>query len=133
MRMLLIALVASLVCGCAAQERDRAKTDAVEDFIEVAELEEQDVVRMPEQYSYDILSDRYVIVKTRKTRHLVQFRRRCLELYETRPEPDFPQERNTLRARFDTIRGCRIEKIYPIEPGQADELEELGKAPGETS
>ena len=35
-----------------------------------------------------------------------------------------------LRARFDTIRGCRIHEIYPLQDGEADELEGVGGSLG---
>ena len=33
-----------------------------------------------------------------------------------------------LYAGADTFRGCRIKAIYALEPGQADELREIGRA-----
>ena len=46
-------------------------------------------------------------------------------------QPDIRYDSSVLRARFDTLRGCRIDKLYAIEPGQADELRNLGWAPGD--
>ena len=57
--------------------------------------------------------------------------RDCRELDEFRVTPDYRREANLLRARFDTIRGCHIGKIYAVDKGQAQELENLGDAPGD--
>ena len=131
MRALMLALTGALILGCATQDR-RPVTDAVDDYVKVAELEELDVVRTTstDQFNYDELSDEYIILKTRRDYYLAKFVRRCSELRDTRPTPDIRREPNTLRARFDTIRGCRIENIYAIDKAQAEELKQLGYAPG---
>ena len=128
---LLFALVILVLqAGCAAR-KDPAVSVAVEDFIAVAQLEELDKIRTRNDYSWEYLSERFIIVKTRDGEYLLRFQRRCRELYEVPVQPDIRFEPNLLRARFDTIRGCRIDKLYAIEPGQADELRQLGWAPGD--
>ena len=128
---LLFALVILVLqAGCAAR-KDPAVSVAVEDFIAVAQLEELDKIRTRNDYSWEYLSERFIIVKTRDGEYLLRFQRRCRELYEVPVQPDIRFEPNLLRARFDTVRGCRIDKLYAIEPGQADELRQLGWAPGD--
>ena len=128
---LLFALVILVLqAGCAAR-KDPAVSVAVEDFIAVAQLEELDKIRTRNDYSWEYLSERFISVKTRDGEYLLRFQRRCRELYEVPVQPDIRFEPNLLRARFDTIRGCRIDKLYAIEPGQADELRQLGWAPGD--
>jgi len=130
-RTTLLALTIALLAACAVHDGPTV-TDAVEDFIAVAELEDQSSIRTSDQYTYSVLSDQYIVLKTRKEYYLVQFARRCREL-EDRPvavTPDIRYDHNKLRARFDTIRGCRIDRIFRIEKVQAEELESLGKAPG---
>ena len=132
MKGMLAALVATLLIACASQP-DTSADDAVDDFIVVSELKELDTVRMREQFHHTNLSENYIILRTRKERYLVKFQRRCRELNETKVKPDLRFERNTLRAGFDTIRGCRIDRMYAIDESQAQELVHLGKAPGEDS
>ena len=64
----------------------------------------------------------------------MEFRQRCFALYDSsRITPDVRREGNIIRARFDTIRGCSIDKIYTIDEAQALELEQLGDAPGDAT
>ena len=128
--LLLAFVIFALQAGCAAR-KDPKVSVAVEDFIAVAQLEELDKIRTRNDYSWEYLSERFIIVKTRDGEYLLRFQRRCRELYEVPVQPDIRFEPNLLRARFDTIRGCRIDKLYAIEPGQADELRQLGWAPGD--
>jgi len=130
MKGILAALMATLLIACASQPDTRVN-DAVDDFIVVSELKEQDTVRMREQFHHTNLSEHYIILRTRKEKYLVKFQRRCRELNEREVKPDVRFERNTLRAGFDTIRGCRIDRMYAIDESQAQELVHLGKAPGE--
>ena len=120
----------TLHMGCAARQ-DPLVTEAVEDFVVVAELEELDKIRTRLGYSWDYLSEEFIIVKTRDGEYLVRFRRKCRELNQYPVQPDIRYDDSALRSRTDTIRGCHIGAIYAIEPGQADELRHLGEAPGE--
>lgn len=130
--MLFVSIGFVVQAGCAARQDPKVSL-AVEDFIAVAELEELDKIRTRNDYSWDYLSERFIIVETRDGEYLVRFPRLCRELNEVPVQVDIRHDSNTLRSRFDTIRGCRIDKIYAIEPGQADELRNLGRAPGEGS
>ena len=125
-----ILVLTVLLSGCATSS-DPGITDAVDDYIRVAELMPQDQIRTDRDYSYRVISRRYVIVTTRREAFLVEFVRDCRELDEFQVTPDYRHDANLLRARFDTIRGCRIGKIYAVDKGQADELENLGDAPGD--
>jgi hypothetical protein len=123
-------IVCALLGACAAQPQ-QDQSDAVKDFIEVNELTEVSVIRTMKQYEYDRLSDGYVIVEANRKFYLVQLFGRCREISDTEVSPDFRRDSKALRAGEDTIRGCRIQKIYPIEDVQAQELENIGEAPGE--
>lgn len=129
-RVLLLAWLIIVLQGCVTRQ-DPKVSAAVEDFIVAAELEELELIRTRNDYSWEYLSDRFVIIETRDGEYLLSFARRCRELYEVPVQPDIRYDSNVLRARFDTLRGCRINKLYAIEPGQADELRNLGWAPGE--
>ncbi len=126
----LTALMGALLVACASQTEPTV-SNAVADFIVVSELEEMDTVKTREQFSYKYLSERYVILQMRRENYLVQFSRRCRELNEPYVTPDIRFDGNVLRAGFDTIRGCRIDKMFAIDDAQAQELIYLGKAPGE--
>lgn len=130
MRAILLTLASALLLACAAQQATDTTT-AVRDFIAVNELGEKNTIRITDQYSYSALNDTHIILTTRREHFLVQFRRRCRELEDSWATPDIRYDHNKLRARFDTIRGCRIEKIFPIDQAQAEELTHLGQAPGE--
>lgn len=120
--------VALTVAACATTE-DRL-TPAIEDFISVSELEEVDQIRHRDTLHYEELNEKFLILKSRKDEYLIEFIRRCVELRDNqRITPDVRYESNVLRSRFDTIRGCRIAAIYPINKGQADELRALGDSP----
>ena len=106
---------------------------AFEDFIEVGELEDTKEIRYRTDIHYEYLNEHYVLMKTRREQYLVKFARRCSELNDQfTVRPDYRREANVIRARFDTVRGCRIDKIYPVNDGQAEELKSLGDAPGAT-
>jgi len=124
----------ALVLGACATGYDEREIEAVRDYIAAAQLEELDSIRYFQQLSYRVVNDQFVTVPTRTGDYLVEFARICRELRELRFRPDMVDVRDdnrTLRARFDTIRGCRIEKIYAITEAQRDEIEEIGDAPGD--
>ena len=115
-----------------ASTSDQHITDAVADFIQVAELTPKDSIRTRRGYNYTVISERYVVLKSHNDYYLAEFTRDCRELNDqTRVPPDYRYDANVLRARFDTIRGCRIAKLFTIEEWQAEELETLGDAPGD--
>ena len=127
----LVMLGVSLLGACATTDRQQV-TDAIDDFIQVAELEEVDTIRTSstEQVNYDELSYEYIILRTRRDYYLAKFVRRCYELRDRMPTPDVRHDPNTLQARFDTIRGCRIGNIYAIDKAQAEQHDYHGRAPG---
>ncbi len=48
----------------------------------------------------------------------------------TRVTPDFRYDHNVMRRGTDTLRGCRIDKIYRLTEAQALEIEVLAKPVG---
>jgi hypothetical protein len=124
-----IVLIAALLAGCANVAKEQgavAKNDAVEDYIIAAELPEVDMMRTTDQLRHKVITDRYIILSDRKTNHLITFNRRCRELREFVVTPDIRHDKNRLRSRFDTYRGCAIGAMYEINAGQAKELLDLG-------
>ncbi|MGB5510875.1 MAG: DUF6491 family protein [Woeseiaceae bacterium] len=129
MKLLATVFLLILFAGCATSSESEI-SNAVSDYIKVAELEEQDSIRTMGDYRHRIISQRYVTVEANTENYLVEFTRRCHELTQQMITPDIRYEKNILRSRFDTIRGCRIGRIYAIDKGQAEELRNLGEAPG---
>ena len=136
MKYFLYALGLTLIAGCAGQdEKDDPSTQdiaqAVRDFIELRELEEVDSMRSGMHDGWTQIDDTFIIYSARKDTYLVEFARRCYELRDnTRITPDKRWDANTIRARFDTIRGCRIHRIYALTEAEVAELENIGEAPG---
>jgi len=135
-QLLLVSLVAAL-CACAAQDgsqretTEKIKNQAIIDFINVRELTEVDKIRSTERDGWDSLTMTYIIYKARRDRYLVEFARPCYELRDnTEVTPDLRANANVIRAKFDTLRGCRIARLYTLNKDEADELKNLGEAPG---
>jgi hypothetical protein len=129
--LLLPALSVVFLLPACATRQDNDISAAIEDFIAVAGLEPLDKVRTRGDYSYDYLSDRFIIIETRDGEYLARFQRLCRELNELPVQPDIRYDDSMLRSRFDTIRGCHIHSLYAIERGQADELRNIGRVPGD--
>lgn len=123
-------LAVALVLGACATARPKIDKEAVEDFVSVRGLEEVDKIRTDTRDGYYELNNYYVIYQTGRGDFLFEFSRRCWELDEQRVTPDDRWDGNTIRARFDTLRGCRISKIYGLTETDADELKQLGEPPG---
>lgn len=123
---LLVTLVAALG-ACAANEERKEETEAIDDFISANELEDARVIslRQMETYRHEMLGDYYALVSTKNGEYLVKFFMRCFEFEPSKPRPDVRRNANALIAGEDTIRGCRIEAVYPIDTGQRDELRQM--------
>ena len=87
-------------------------------------------IRTDTSNSWEELNNYYLIYKARRAEYLVEFTRKCWELDDQRIIADKRWDARTIRARFDTIRGCRIGKIYALTEGESLELRELGETPG---
>ncbi len=131
-RACLLAIIA--VGGCSMTPQTPREIEAVRDFVVAAELEEVTEIRLSRQMSYTHLNVRFVTIPTRRGDYLVEFQRDCRELnrIDITPEMvDIRANQHVLRAKFDTIRGCRIDRIYEISEAQSEELKVLGDAPGD--
>ena len=125
---------ALLVAGCSSTTTQPQEIQAVRDFVAATELEEVSEIRLTETLSYTYVNDRFVTVPTRRGDYLLELRRDCFELRRNDFTPemvDVRDNKNVLRARFDTIRGCYIGTIYEITEAQREELRDLGDAPGD--
>jgi len=113
------------------QNLDPGRDAGVTDFIEVRELESLDSLRSGKNDGWYVISDKFLVYKGRRDEYLVEFLYRCHEINDnTRITPDKRWDTNSLRARFDTIRGCRIANIYALDEAEAAELKNIGEAPG---
>lgn len=130
MRRTMLMVLAALLAACATQTGPGPDREAVQDFVAVRGLEEVDEIRTDTSNSWEELNNYYLIYKARRAEYLVEFTRKCWELDEQRVIADKRWDARTIRARFDTIRGCRISKIYALTEGELIELRELGESPG---
>lgn len=130
----LTVLVAASILGCAgAPQEDESvikQNDAVDDYIRVAELPETDAIRKRGELHHTVITEKYIILSDHKNSYLAVFRQRCRELDDLVVTPDIRHDLNVVRARFDTYRGCRIQSLYEITKGQAQELLDLGERSG---
>ena len=126
----LAGLVMVALTGCASVEEKESvikKNDAIDDYVIVSELKKVDSIRSHESLNSKVITEKYIIVSDRRHSYLLTYKQACRELHETEVKPDIRRERNVLRARFDTYRGCPIRSLHEITKGQADELLELGE------
>ncbi len=127
-----LAIVAMLLSACAAQEEAPTQDEeqAVRDYILVRGLPEVKEIRSTSDDNWDELDAHFIIYETRRDAYLVEFVRACYELSDNRIVADKRWDLNTINARFDTIRGCRIDKIFALTESDVAELKTLGESPG---
>jgi hypothetical protein len=137
MKKFAIAAAAAALAGCATTQPTQ-EVEAVRDYISAAELESVKQIRTNERWGYSTLNDHFIILTTMRKEYLVEFVARCIEVTErfdptmyTTDMVDYRRDTRVMRSRFDTIRGCRIDSIYPVTKEQAKELKNLGDAPGD--
>lgn len=126
--------IAVALAACAGQPSEEvlAKDQAVRDFIAVRQLAETDKIRVADRDGWTEITARYLIYYSRRDAYLFEFFRPCYELQDnTRIVADVRNEPNMIRSRFDTLRGCRIDRIYPLTEAEVAELKDIGETPGE--
>jgi hypothetical protein len=131
--------VATGLVACASQQ-DKPQnstqdvSQAVRDFVEVRELETRGSVKVFPGDSMKKISNEFILYKGRQENYIMEFVRYCDELDDYRViTPDRRWDLNALRARVDTIRGCRIAKIWGLSEAELTELKNIGDVPGEHS
>ena len=122
-----------LLAGCVAASTPAPDRDAVADFVAVRQLEQVEQVRKSVNDGWSRVNDYYVVYETRRGSYHMQFGRRCSELEDTDVIADRRWDANKIRARFDTLRGCRIERIYVLTEAEVLELESIGSPPEDGS
>ena len=128
----LLAMAAILLSACAAQEElaTQDEEQAVRDYIAVRGLPEVGKIRSTSNDRWEELDPHFIVYETRRDAFLVEFVRACYELSDSRIVADKRWDLNTINARFDTIRGCRIDKIFALTEADLAELKTLGESPG---
>ena len=127
---LLVASMLLAACAASDEKNDRREQTAIADFIATNELESVKAIRTMDQLSSSDVSDLYIIVSARREDFLLEYYSRCVRRFDGRVEPDVRQDSRALYPKIDTFRGCRIKAIYALQPGQADEIKELGRSVG---
>jgi hypothetical protein len=121
-----------LLAGCAAPEEviGKDKEQAILDLIAVRQLTEVDKIRSQNEDSWKDIERHYLIYEARRQAYLVEFSRACYELEDRNIVADIRREAHIIRARYDTIRGCRIGRIFELTEAEVIELENIGESPG---
>lgn len=125
------ALPAMLFAACVPHQLNIDR-QAVDDYVATAGLTPVTTVRTQRTDSWQPLNRYYVVYETRRGAFLLVFTRQCWAL-DTNEFVADERWGSEMRARFDTLRGCRIDEIYSITEAQALELENLSDAPQSTS
>ncbi len=127
-------LVTALTLSACVTGYNPQEIEAVRDYIAANDLQEVDRIRTRGQFTYTYVNDLFVTIPGRRQDYLAEFVSECRELRRQDFSRDMWDERsdtNWMRAKFDTIRGCRIGTFYEITEEQRKELRELGDAPGD--
>ena len=125
-------LFVAMLSACASQEEVTTKDieQAVRDFIAVRQLAEVDKMTTTNDDHWDEIDTTFLIYETRRETFLLEFTRACHELHETPVVPDRRWSTTSISARFDTLRGCRIDKLFPLTEDEVAELKAIGESPG---
>ena len=118
-----------MLAACAAQQTEDNMNleQAVRDYVAVRELQPVDELRTSNSDGWKEIDQNFIIYGARRGKYLVEFTRTCHELDERPIVPDVRRDYDRIRARFDTIRGCRIKHIYALDEADITELEALAE------
>jgi len=136
MKVTALLLAAVLMTACATQEQAAEQStqdtaQAVRDYIDVRQLEEVDRLSTSQRDRWEPLDQHFLLYEGRRETYLVEFSRRCWELDDySRIVADERRGDSYIYARFDTIRGCRINRIFALTEHEIAELESIGEAVG---
>lgn len=128
----LLLLLALGACA-SAPEPERPTVAAIDEWVAQTAPAETDSIQVGDDPDYKWLNERYARIAARGDEYLLRFARRCLEGRRGLGVPTrHPRSSamRTLRTRFDSIHGCRIDNIYVLPPAEA---EPNAPAEGQTS
>ena len=132
----MIVIAATAMAACASEPTEPVpvvldQDQVVLDLIEVRGLEEVNRMRGAERKSWEKVAPSYIVFKARRDDYLVEFIRPCMEIWNnTFFSADDTLLHNVLRARYDTIRGCRIGRIFTLTEDDHAAVELLGGGAG---
>jgi len=126
MRMCVSGAAVLLITACVAT--DSRQDEAIRDFISVEALQEEKQIRTSTRDKREIINEDFIIYEARTQSYLIEFQSGCYDLVNENLVADVRFDANQIRARFDTINGCGIGHIYPLDERQSAELIELAEA-----
>ena len=130
-RRLILLVSPALFAGCAGTPEIPPETQAIRDYIEVGELQEVDSIRTRPSDSWAAATSYFVLYESHDGPVLLEFSHLCREMHDrSMVTPDRRYDHNIMRSRVDTLRGCRISKMYPLTEAQALEIEALANPGG---
>ena len=128
---LILAISPALLAACAGTPETPPDTQAIRDYVEVGELQQTDRIRTLGKDEWWPLTKRFAIYNGRDGAFLLEFGHTCREMFDnTTVTADRRYDRNIMRTGIDTLRGCRIDKMYPLTEAQVQEIEALVKTAG---
>jgi hypothetical protein len=116
-----------VLAGCITSEV-RPEVEAVRDLIRLEQPDQVDQIRVLNQLHYQYVNDHYVSVTQGSRHYLVEFTSRCRALRRGEYTPamvDTRRDAKHISARWDTIRGCPIDRIYAVSAGQLLEIKQM--------
>ena len=126
-KILVLGLTALVMAGQAVAQDSQADEEmTIDDYVAVGELESVSKIRTRNHDSWSYLTDTYIVYTSDKENTLVKFRTTCRDLRRNQiKHADVRSDKNYMRTGHDTIRGCRIDALYPLEEHQVAEIEAL--------
>ena len=129
-RTMTLLCVLVLAAACAGTSETPPNLQAIRDYVEVGELQDVDHIRTHRNDAWHPATLHFAIYNGRDGYFLLAFNRVCREMVDsTVVTPDRRYDRNIMRRGSDTLRGCRIDRIYPLTEAQAQEIEALANIP----
>ena len=120
-----LVLMLGLIAAAGYAQDEQAVT-TIDDYIEVNELKKVSKVRTAQNDNTSFLNTGFAIYHSGKRNTLIKFRRECQALNMDRPTvPDTRTTRGYLTASSDTLRGCRIAAMHPLEEHQVGAIKAL--------
>lgn len=130
-RAVIPAALLMLAAACTGTPEVPPEIQAIRDYVSVGELQEVDRIRTHGSDDWAPVTLYFAIYNGRDGHFLLAFTRVCREMVDnTSITPDRRYDYNVMRSGIDTLRGCRIDRMYPLTEGQAQELGALANRAG---
>ena len=125
MKNAILVSIALFVAACAGTPEVNEVDQAIGDYVAVGELESVDSVRIGDRDSHKRITDTYAMYTARDGTFLFEFSSPCRELRDNWQVKADIRRDNRLRAGSDTLRGCRVHRIYALNEAQLAEIRTL--------